>query len=216
MIPSQNKQIGENMNTNNNYNEERYNRKKNYSHWGLALQQIKIKPVLAVMFLPIVVATIVIWIKMDCLLTIFEVPKILLPIYEMTIKAFGIIIPIILVWAVIEIIGSLTARKDEQSILMAFDDKELRNGSPILMYKSKDKSRGYISRVWYSPISLDIWIERQDSIEHHMTETIIKELDYDERAKDNRIVMVSVKGMKRVKEEKPFLDNNLEKDMENI
>ena len=132
----------------------------------------------------------------------------------MTVKAFGVIIPVILAFGVIEAIGSLTARKDEQSILMAFDDKELRNGSPILMYKSKDKIRGYITRFWYSPVPLNVRIERQDRIEHQMKETIIRELDYDEKAKDNRIVMISVKGMKRVKEEKPFLDNELEKDME--
>lgn len=204
------------MYTEKKYNEERYNRKKNISHWGLALQQIKINPVLLVMFLLIVVATFIIWMKMDYLLAFFEVPKILSSIYEITIKALGVIIPIISTWGVIEVIGSLTARKDEQLILMAFDEKELRNGSPILMYKSRDKARGYINRVWYSPIPLGIWIERQDRIEHQMKETIIKELDYDEKAKDNRIVMVSIKGMKRVKGEKSFFDDELEKDMENI
>ena len=204
------------MRNNNKYNEERYNRKKSISHWGLAFQQIKLNIILLVIFLPIVVVAIGIWIKMDFLLAIFEVPKILLPIYEITIKALGVIIPIILAWAVIEAIGSLTARKDEQSILMAFDEKELRNGSPILMRKSKDKIRGYITRVWYSPIPLNVWMEDHDRIEHQMKETIIKELDYDESAKDNRIVMISVKGMKRIKEEKTFLDNELEKDMESI
>lgn len=204
------------MKNNNQYNEERYNSKKNTSNWGLAFQQIRLNPILFVLFLPIVAVTIGIWIKMDYFLTLFEVPKIILPIYEIAIKAFGVIIPIILAWSVIEVIGLLTARKDEASILMAFDEKELRNGSPILMYKSKDKTRGYIIRVWYSPIPLKIWIERQDKIEHQMKESIIRELDYDDRAKDNRIVMISVKGMKRVKEEKPVLDNELEKDMEKI
>ncbi|MBE5829731.1 MAG: hypothetical protein E7305_09770 [Butyrivibrio sp.] len=203
------------MYSDNKYNEERYNRKKNFSHWGLAFQQIKLNHILLVMLLPIVAITIGIWVKMDFFLAIFDAPKLIRPIYEMSIKTLGVIIPILLAWAVMEVIGSLTARKDEQSILMAFDEKELRNGSPILMYKSKDKRRGYIRRVWYSPIPLDIWIERQERIEHQMKETIIKELDYDERAKDNRIVMVSLKGMKRVKEEKPFFDNELEKDMEN-
>lgn len=169
-----------------------------------------------VMFLPIVAVTIGIWIKMDFLLTIFEVPKILLPIYKITIKILGVIIPIILAWAVIEAIGLLTARKDEQSILMAFDEKEFRHGSPILMYKSKNKISGYITRVWHSPIPLDIWIKHQERIEHQMKETIIKELDYDKKVEDNRIVMISVKGMKRIKEETPFVENELEKDMENF
>ena len=122
------------MYTDSKYNEERYNRKKNFSHWGLAFQQIKINPILAVMFLPIVAATIIIWIKMDYLLALFEVPRIISSIYEMTVKGFGVIIPVILAWGVIEAIGSLTARKDEQSILMAFDDKEIRNGSVLFCY----------------------------------------------------------------------------------
>lgn len=208
--------MGENMYKDKKYIEERYNRKKNLSHWWLAFQQIKKNLILLVIFLPIVGITLGIWIKMDYLLALIEVPKIISPIYEIIVKAFGVIIPVIMVWGVIEAIGSLTARKDEQSILMAFEEKELRNGSPILMYKNKDKTRGYVTRVWYSPIPLNIWIERQDRIEHQMKETIIKELDYDERAKDNRIVMISIKGMKRVKEEKPFLDNELEMDMENF
>lgn len=203
-------------NYNKQYNQNRYNRKRNISHWGLALQQIRQYPLMLVLFLPIVILAVVIWIKMDYMLSIFNVPKILFPLFEIAIKAIGIIIPIILAWAIIETIGLLTSQKDEASILMAFDEKELRNGSPILMYKSKDKTRGYIRRVWYSSIPLKIWIEHQDGIEHQMKESIIKELDYDDRAKDNGIVMISVKGMKRVKEEKPVLDNELEKDMEKI
>lgn len=204
------------MNKKNKYNEERYNRKKNLAHFKLAFQQMKLNPILLATLLPIVIITTWFWIKMDYILTLFEVPKILRPIYEITVKAYGVIIPFILVLGVIEAIGSLKARKDEESILMAFDEKELRNGSPILMHKSIDKTKGYITRVWYSPVPLNTWIERQDRIEHYLTETIIKEPDYDERVKDNRIVMVSVKGMKHVKEDKPFLDYELEKDMENI
>lgn len=202
------------MYTNNKFNEERYNRKKNLSHWGLAVQKIKINPFLFVLFMPIVVITIGIWIKMDYLISLISVPTIILPIYVILIKVFGVIVPLILVWVLIDAIGSMSARKDEEIILMAFDNKELRNGSPILMYKSKDKVKGYITRVWYSPIPLCIWRDRQDEIEHQLKETIIKEIDYDERAKDNRIVMISVKGMKRVKEDKPIFDNELEKDME--
>lgn len=203
-------------NYNKQYNQNRYNRKRNISHWGLALQQIRQYPLMLVLFLPIAILAVAIWIKMDYMLSVFNAPKILFSLFEIAIKAIGIIIPIILVWAIVEVIGSLTSRKDEASILMAFDEKELRNGSPILMYKSKDKIRGYIRRVWHSPIPLKIWIEHQDRIEHQMKESIIKELDYDDRAKDNGIVMISVKGMKRVKEEKTVLDNELEKDMEKI
>ena len=198
----------------NKYNEEQYNRMKTRCRLGLALQQVKQNPILLALFVPIVVVTIGVWLKMDILLTAFDPPKVLLQIYEITVKAIGIIIPIILSLTLIEAIGSLTARDDEQKILKAFDEQDLKNGSPILMYMSKDKIRGYITRAWYSPVPLKTLIERQDEIEHYMVETIIRELDYDERAKDNRIVMISVKGMRREKEDNTILDNELEKDME--
>ncbi len=204
------------MKSNNKYNEKRYHIKKNIYHWCLAFQQIRLNLILLVLFLPIVAVTIEMWMNIDFLLALFEAPKIILPIYEIAIKSFGVIIPIILVWSVIETIEALTARKDEASIILAFKENELKNGKPIIIYKNKDKTRGYIRRVWYSPIPLNVWIENQDRIEHQMSETIIKELDYEEKAKDNRIVMISVKGMKQVTEEKPFLDNELEKDMERI
>lgn len=202
-------------NNNSQYNQNRYNRKRNISHWGLAFHQIRQHPIMFVLFLPIIVLVVVIWVKMDYLLSIFNAPEIILSLYEIVIKAFGVIIPILLAWSVIESIGSLTSRKDEASIQMAFDEKELRNGSPILMYKYKDKTRGYIKRVWYSPIPLKIWLDRQDTIEHQMKEHFIKELDYDDSANDNRIVMISAKGIKRV-EEMPVYDKELEMDMEKI
>lgn len=202
------------MYINNKYNEERYNRKKRFSHLLLTFQQIKSHPFLLVMFVPVVVITIVIWFKMDFFLSLIEPQNIILPIYKITVKALGVIIPIVLAWAVIDIIGSLTARKDEKSILMAFDKKELRNGSPVVVCKRKDIKNDTIRRVWYSPIPLDIWVERQKRIEHQMNETILKELDYDTRSKGSRIVMISTKGMKQVKKEKPFLDHQLEKDLE--
>lgn len=190
--------------------------KKNFCHWKLGIMQMIQFPLLNILLLFIIILTVIIWLKMDYAFTVFDVPKIMFPFYTAIIRVFGVLIPLILVWGLIDVIGSKIARKDEVFMQMAFDEKELRNGSPILMYKSKDKTRGYIIRVWYSPIPLKIWIECQDRIEHQMKESIIKELDYDDKAKDNRIVMISVKGMKRVKEEKPVLDNELEKDMEKL
>ncbi len=201
---------------NNQYIQQKWNRRRNFCHWKLGIMQMIQLPLLNILLLPIIILTLIIWVNMDYAFVVFDVPKIILPIYTIIIKAFGVLIPLLLVWGMIDVIGTIIAQKDEVLMQMAFNEKELRNGSPILMYKSKDKTRGYIRRVWYSPIPLKIWIECQDRIEHQMMESIIKELDYDDRAKDNRIVMISVKGMKRVKEEKPVLDNELEKDMEKI
>lgn len=200
-------------NYNKQYNQKRYNRKRNISHWGLALQQIRQYPLMLVLFLPIVILAITIWVKMDVALTAFDVPEMLFTIYNIAIKIMAVLIPLLLLWVLIDITGSLTAHKDEAAVQMVFDEKELRNGSPILMYKRKDKKTGVYMREWYSPIPLKIWIEQQDRIEHHMREHLKKEFEYD-YANDSRIVMYSAKGTKHVEEENPVYDMNLENDME--
>ncbi|MBE5967608.1 MAG: hypothetical protein E7255_11710 [Lachnospiraceae bacterium] len=199
---------------NNKYIENKQNRERSVCHWKLAICQVRQYPILLIFVLPIIALTIFAWIKMDIILSIFDVPKFLLPVYTVTLKILGVLIPLSFVLGTIDAIGSLFARKDETTIQMAFEEKELRNGSPILMYKRKDKKRGVIIREWHSPIPLKIWVERQDRIEHQMKEHLVKELDYDSRVNDNRILMCSTKGIKPVEEDKHVYDMNLENDLE--
>lgn len=201
-------------NINNQYIQQEWNRKKNFCHWKLGIMQMIQFPLLNILLLPIIILTVLIWVKMDYAFTAFAVPKIILPIYSVIIKAFGVLIPLLLIWGLIDAIGSLFARKDEARIQRAFEERERRNGDPILMYKRKDKRTGAFIRKWYSPIPLKIWLEQQDGIEHHMEEHLIKELDYDDKAHDNRILMFSKKGRKIVEEDKPVYDKDLEMDME--
>lgn len=199
---------------NNNFIERKQNKKRMVSHLKLAICQLRQYPILLFFVLPIVALTVLAWINMDFVIAIFNVPQILLPVYTVTIKVICVLIPFIFFFGIFDAIGSLSARKDEATIQMAFEEKELRNGSPILMYKRKDKSRGVIIREWYSPISLKVWVDRQDRIEHQMNEHLVKELDYDARANDNRILMYSAKGIKAVEDKKPVYDMNLEYDLE--
>lgn len=200
-------------NENNIYMQKQWNRKRNFCHWKLGIRQMIQFPMLNILLFPIIALTVIIWLKMDYAFAMFNVPEIILPIYTITIRALGILIPILLVWELIDMIGTLTARKDEAFLQMAFYERELVNGAPLLMSKAKDKKAGITVRKWYSPIPLKIWIERQDRIEHHMREHLKKEFEYDD-ANDSRIVMYSAKGTKHVEEENPVYDMNLENDME--
>lgn len=201
------------MEDNDKYNQNKYARRKNIYHWGLACQQIRRYPIVLVLFIPIFVLTTMIWVKMDYFLSMHNLPKIIFPLYEIAIKTFGVILPIIVTWSVIDAIGSITSRKDEASIQMAFDEKELRNGNPILLCKRKDKNARIIIRKWYSPIPLKMLIEHQEIIEHQMNE-FIKKLEYDDKVGDNRILMVSTKGRKSIGKDILFYDNELERDLE--
>lgn len=199
---------------NNRYIEAKQNRERTISHFKLAICMMNCYPILLIFFLPIVVLTVLIWGKIDFLISILDIPKMLLPVYNVMIKSLCILIPFIFLFGIIEAIGSLSARKDEATIQMAFEKNELRNGSPILVYKRKDKMRKVIIREWYSPIPLKTWIEHQDRIEHQMREHLVKQLDYDSKTNDNRIIVYSSKGIKPREDTPPVYDMELERDLE--
>lgn len=201
---------------NNKYLENKQNRKRNTCHWRLAIGQIRQYPLLLIFTIPIIIMAVIIWSKIDFVITVFNVPKIILPVYIIAIQLIGVLIPLLLVWGLIDIIGTLTARKDEANIQMAFMEKELRNGSPILMYKRKDKKTGVTVREWYSPIPMKLWIERQDEIADAMSIHFIETFKYGGKSKGNRIVMRSAEGREFLKAQNPVYDKELEKDMEII
>lgn len=181
-------------NTNTQYIQNRYNRKKSGGHWGLAVGQIKQYPLLLFLIIPIISLTLIIWAKMDFAFMVFDVPKMILPAYTVTVKALGIIVPLLLLWGLVDVIGTFSARKDEALIQMAFKEKELRNGSPILIYKRNDKKTGVTIREWYSPIPMNLWLERQEEIADAMNIHFVQNFRYGGKSNGNRIVMYSTEG----------------------
>lgn len=179
---------------NTQYIQNRYNRMRNWGHWGLAVSQMNQRPLLLILTIPIIALTIIIWEKMDFTFTVFDVPNMILPAYTVAVKVLGVIIPFFLLLGLVDVIGTLTARKDEALIQMAFKEKELRNGSPILIYKRKDKKTGVTVREWYSPIPMNLWVERQEEIADAMNIHFVQNFRYGGKSNGNRIVMYSVEG----------------------
>lgn len=180
--------------TNAQYIQNRHNRMRSSGHLRLAVGQIKQYPFLLILTIPIIALTIIIWAKMDLAFTVFDIPMIILSVYAVTVKALGVMIPLILAWGLIDAIGTLTARKDEALIQMAFKEKELRNGSPILIYKRRDKKTGVTIREWYSPIPMNLWVERQEVIADAMNIHFVQNFRYGGRSNGNRFVMYSAEG----------------------
>ena len=203
-----------NSNSLNKKIQERWNRRKNLYHCCLGISRMMHKPFLTVLLLPIIVLTVFVWSRMDLAFTLLDVPKIILPIYTFIVKTIGVLLPIILVWGLINFIGSMTARKDEILIKMAFTDKELRNGNPILVFKHKDKQTGVTVREWFSPLPMNLWVERQKEISDAMNINIV-ELNYAGNNR-NKIVLKSKKGREAYFSNNQIYDNDLEKDMESI
>lgn len=203
-----------NNEVNKQYIQRRYNRKKNACHWKLGMEQMLQYPFWFILIVPIAVLTVFIWLNMDFVYILLDVPKIILPIYTIIIKVFGVSIPILLVWGLIDVIGTLTARKDEATIQMVFMEKELRNGSPILMCKRKDKKTGVTVREWYSPIPMKLWVVRQNEIADAMSIHFVENFRYGGKSNGNRIIMHSAEGREPLTKESPVYDMDLEKDME--
>lgn len=181
-------------NINNQYILTKWNRKRNFCHWKLGIMQMIQFPLLNILLLPIIILTLTIWVNMDYLFAVFDVPKIILPLYTVITKAFGALIPLLLVWGMVDVIGTIIARKDEALMQMAFNEKELRNGSPILMYKRKDKKTGVTIREWYSPIPMKLWVEHQEEIADAMNIHFVQDFQYGGKSNGSRIVMYSAEG----------------------
>lgn len=198
------------MNYIDKYIRTKWNRKKNLYHAMLAISQMMHKPFLNILLLPIAVFTIIYWAKIDFIITLFDVPKFILPVYTVVVKAFGVLLPILL-WGLIDAIGSIIARKDEALLQTVFKEMELRGGTPILIFKNTDKETGETIREFYSPLPKHSWVERQNEISDALNITIT-EINY-VGSNRNKIYFKSKKG--NFTNHKLF-DNDLEKDMENI
>lgn len=179
---------------NNKYIQKKLSRKKNIYRCKLGMTQMIHFPLLNILLLPIIILTVIIWINIDYAFKAFDVPEIILPIYTVTIRVFGVLIPLLLVCGLINVIGFITSRKDEALVQMAFREKELRNGSPILMYKRKDRRTGVTTREWYSPIPMKLWVERQEEIADAMNIHFVQKFMYGGKSNGNRIVMCSAEG----------------------
>ncbi len=180
---------------NNQYILESWIRKRNLYRLKLGIEQIIQHPLLNILLLPIIVLTVYFWVKVESVLAFsVDVPKLLVLVFTIVIKALGILIPLLLLLWLIDIVGTFTAKKDEARIQMAFRGVELRNGSPILIHKKKDKKSGVTIREFYSPIPMKLWQEYREEIADAMNIHFVQDFRYGGKANGNRIVMCSAEG----------------------
>ncbi len=150
---------------NNQYILESWIRKRNLYRLKLGVEQMINYPLLNILLLLIIVLTVYFWVKVESVLAFsVDVPKLLVLVFTIVIKVLGILIPLLLLFLLIDTIGTFTAKKDEARLQMAFRGVELRNGSPILIRKKKDKKSGVTVREFYSPIPMKLWQDCRDEI----------------------------------------------------
>lgn len=160
----------------------------------LGIQQLCNYPVLNLMWIIFIVAMFFL-IKLEkILLTNFDVPLLLEPVFNGCMTLFIIIFPIFLMIGLLQGIGELTARRDEADIFRVFGNKkDLKNEAPILIYKKKIKGKQVIVREFYTIIPMERWKQNKEAISDIMNIHIVGELEYSNH-NGNKIIIKSAKG----------------------
>lgn len=182
---------------NNNSSSER-NRLLQVYRIKLGVGQMIIKPILNLWLIPVISTFLLLWVSRSRLVNYLNLSKFLKQIYEYTLIAISIIVPLIFLLAVVEGIASWTAKKPERAIRNAFDRNERRNGDPILILKKKIKNSNVIRYVFYSGIPLKIWNENKDAIASNMNIHFVEEMKY-YKGKGELVELCVAKGIEQSK-----------------
>lgn len=184
---------------NQNYNIQRYNRKKQRYRLKLGIQQLLNYPVLNIIWLLFGFGVMILGIVVKKISTNLEIHSGLSQIFEGCMKVFMILFPIICAVGLIQMIGNIFARQDEADLELVFGDKRnVKNQPPMLIFKKKDKKSGVIKREFYTTISMEQWQEKKEAICDRMDIHLIGDITYGGRKKDkgNCIYFESAKGRK--------------------
>ncbi len=183
---------------NNTYNIRRKNQIKQLMRLKLGFNQLIHKPILNLLWLLVCPATVITIILKNKIIEVITIPQIIEPVFNIALNIFVFLIPIIMIFAILEYIGELTARKDENKLMVAFSAKDLRNGCPILINKRKIRATDVTVREFYSNIPYDVWIEKKEAIADAMNVHFIEEIQYGGKSNNNGkiIVIKTAKGRK--------------------
>ena len=183
---------------NNNYHIRRKAKIKQLLRLRLGFLQFIHKPALNLLWLFVGVFTAIIVVLKNKIIEAVAISQIIEPVFNIALNVLAFLIPIIMIFAILEYIGELTARRDENKLMVAFSAKDLRNGCPILINKRKIKGTDVTVREFYSNIPYEIWIENKEAIADAMNVHFIDELQYGGKGNNNGkiIVIKTAKGRK--------------------
>lgn len=185
---------------NNTYNIRRKNQIKQLMRLKLGFNQFIHKPILNLLWLLVCFVTAIIIVLKNELTEIINIPQLIEPIFNIALNIFVFLIPIIMIFAILEYIGEYTARRDEAKLMVAFSAKDLRNGCPILISKRKIKGTDVIVREFYSNIPYDVWIGKKEVIADAMNVHFVEEIQYGGKGNNNGkiIVIKTARGRKPI------------------
>lgn len=184
---------------NNEFNEQRYNRQKQFCRFILGIQQLFAHPLINLVWIIFAGGVVALIIAEKRLLLSYDANPLFEKIIEICMNVIVIIFPVICAIGLIQFIGFITAIRDEADMSIVFGDKrDVKNQPSILRYKKTDRKTGVTKREFYSAIPMERWQEKKESICDRMDIHIIGDITYGGRHRNigNRIIIESAKGRK--------------------
>lgn len=181
----------------NNYNTNRYNKRKQWYRLILGIRQLKNYPLLNVIWFICAIGEVLLLKVKEAMIATVENSDILMPIYKYGLMIIVIILPILIAITIISGIGEMTARRDEADIYKVFGgNRELQFEAPILVNKKHIKGKGITIREFYTTIPMQLWRQKQETICDIFNVHLVSEIDYGGKCKSNgnRIVLKMAKG----------------------
>lgn len=184
---------------NKQFNEQRFNRTKQYYRFTLGIQQLWNHPLLNLIWVMFAVGVVFLVIAKNKYIANVNVYPIFQGIFSACMTVIISIFPIICAIGIVQLIGFLFAIKDEADMELVFGDKrDVKNQPPILISKKKDRKSGVIKRTFYTTIPMERWQEKKEAICDRLDAHLIGDITYGgkNRNKGNHIYFESAKGRK--------------------
>ncbi len=179
----------------NTYNQKRYNIRKNIYRLKLGIEHFFNYPMLNFIWVFIIIGIVFLIKGEQKLLTAFEIPQILMPIFNFCVMFLIVFLPIVIIIGILQGIGNLIAKKDEADIILVFDKKDIEKSCPILIQKKTFKN-GITIREFYSKIPMEKWKERKDTLADVFNVHFVGEIEYGGKSNGNKILIKTAKGRK--------------------
>ncbi len=182
---------------NNQYNENRYNRKFQMYRFTFGLQQMGNHPLVNLVWLLFVAGVILLIWGEKQFVSMIEVPSFVAPVFHWCMIAILVIIPIMCAIGLCQLVGYLFAINDEADMCLVFGSKQdIKNQPPILIYKKRDRKTGVTEREFYTAIPMERWKENQNAICDRLDIHLIGNISYGGKRhnKGNHICFKSADG----------------------
>lgn len=184
---------------NKQFNQQGYNRRKQFYRFILGFQQMINHPVINIIWILFAVGVVYLVIGERKIIMYFDVYPMFAPIFYGCMNIMLIVFPIICAIGIVQFIGVITAMKDEANMSIVFGDKQdIKNQPPILIHKKTDKKNGVTKREFYTTIPMERWQEKKEALCDRLNIHLIGDISYGgkNRNKGNHIYFESAKGRK--------------------